>query len=109
LDAPHALASPLASWFPDARAEGRFGRRALGRMAVGLPPRDRTWRAIAPGFAACVEMAGAGLPFQIAADRQVDRSGDPRRLPAALAAGHTVYLPQVHQVLPRLLRLLGSL
>jgi mannose-6-phosphate isomerase-like protein (cupin superfamily) len=109
LDAPHALASPLASWFPDARAEGRFGRRALGRMAVVLPPRDRTWRAIAPGFAACVEMAGAGLPFQIAADRQVDRSGDPRRLPAALAAGHTVYLPQVHQVLPRLMRLIVAL
>jgi mannose-6-phosphate isomerase-like protein (cupin superfamily) len=51
-------------------------------------------------------MAGSGLPFQVVADRRYDRSGDPRRLPAALAAGQTVYLPQVHQVLPRLARLL---
>ena len=54
-------------------------------------------------------MAGSGLPFQIAADRQVDRSGDPGRLAAALAAGQTAYLPQVHQVLPRLMRLMVAL
>ena len=54
-------------------------------------------------------MAGSGLPFQIAAERQVDRSGDPRRLAAALASGQTAYLPQVHQVLPRLMRLMVSL
>jgi hypothetical protein len=74
-----------------------------------FPPRDRAWRAIAPDFAACVRMAGSGLPFQIAAERQVDRSGDPRRLAAALASGQTAYLPQVHQVLPRLMRLMVSL
>jgi mannose-6-phosphate isomerase-like protein (cupin superfamily) len=71
-----------------------------------LRPRDRAWRAIAPDFAACVKMAGSGLPFQIAAERQVDRSGDPRRLATALASGQTAYLPQVHQVLPRLMRLM---
>ena len=54
-------------------------------------------------------MAGGGLPFQIVAERHVDRSGDPRRLAAALAAGQTVYLPQVHQVLPRLMRLMVAL
>jgi hypothetical protein len=74
-----------------------------------LRPRDRAWRAIAPGFAECVAMARDGLPFQIAADRQVDRAADPRRLTAALAAGWTVYLPQVHQVLPRLMRLMVAL
>jgi hypothetical protein len=74
-----------------------------------LPPRDRAWRAVAPGFAECVAMAGEGLPFQVVAEREVDRSGDPRRLAAALATGRTVYLPQVHQVLPRLMRLMVAL
>ena len=103
---PRALTSPLESWF---RAPAAFRRRALGRRPVVLPPRDRTWRALAPDFATCVEMAGSGLPFQIAADRRVDRSGNPRQLGAALAAGQTVYLPQVHQVLPRLMRLMVAL
>src|SRR5262249_61901221 len=53
--------------------------------------------------------AGRGLPFQAAAERRVDRSGNPRRLAPALAAGQTVYLPQVHQVLPRLMRLMVAL
>jgi hypothetical protein len=101
--------SPLASWFPDDGALARFRRRALGRTPLVLPPRDRAWRAITPGFAECVRMAGGGLPFQIAADRHVDRSGDPRRLAVALAAGQTVYLPQVHQVLPRLMRLMVAI
>ena len=54
-------------------------------------------------------MAGAGLPFQIVADRRYDRSADSRRLRGALAAGATVFLPQVHQVLPRLMRLMVAL
>jgi mannose-6-phosphate isomerase-like protein (cupin superfamily) len=54
-------------------------------------------------------MARGGLPFQIVADRRVDRSADPRRLAAALATGETAYLPQVHQVLPRLMRLMVAL
>ena len=101
-----ALTSPLGSWF---RAPAAFRRRALGRTPVVLPPRDRTWRAVAPDFSTCVEMAGSGLPFQIAANRRVDQSGNPRRLAAALAAGQTVYVPQVHQVLPRLMRLMVAL
>ena len=103
------MGSPLESWFPGARTLARFHRRALGRVPAILPPRDRAWRAVAPDFAACVRMAGSGLPFQIAAERRVDRSGDPRRLAAALASGQTAYLPQVHQVLPRLMRLMVSL
>jgi mannose-6-phosphate isomerase-like protein (cupin superfamily) len=54
-------------------------------------------------------MAGSGLPFQIVADRRYDRSADPRRLRGALAAGATIFLPQVHQVLPRLMRLMVAL
>jgi hypothetical protein len=101
--------SPLASWFPSDHGLAWFRHRCLGRAPTALPPRDRTWRAVAPGFAACVAMAGEGLPFQIVAERHVDRSGDPRRLAAALRAGRTVYLPQVHQVLPRLMRLMVAL
>jgi len=109
LDPRRALVSPLASWFADNRALARFRRRSFGRAPAVLPPRDRVWRAISPGFAECVAMAGGGLPFQIVADRRVDRSGDPRHLAAALAAGQTAYLPQVHQVLPRLMRLMVAL
>jgi hypothetical protein len=101
--------SPLASWFPGDRGLARFQGLWLGRSAVVLSPHDRAWRAVAPGFAECVTMAGEGLPFQVVAERRVDRSGDPRRLAAALAAGRTVYLPQVHQVLPRLMRLVVAL
>jgi mannose-6-phosphate isomerase-like protein (cupin superfamily) len=109
LEPRRALVSPLASWFSDDSARVGFRRRSLGRVPVVLSPRDRAWHAIAPGFAECVRMAGSGLPFQIVADRHVDASGDPRRLAGALAAGHTVYLPQVHQVLPRLMRLIVAL
>jgi hypothetical protein len=54
-------------------------------------------------------MAASGLPFQIAADRRYDRRGDPGRLGAALRTGKTVYLPQIHQVLPRVARLMVAL
>ena len=54
-------------------------------------------------------MAAGGLPFQIAADRRYDRSGDPRRLARAVRAGATVFMPQIHQVLPRVMRLMAAL
>lgn len=84
-------------------------RRAIGRRSFVLVARSGRWRELAPSFEACVAMPGAGLPFQIAAERRYDRTGEPRRLRAALAAGKTVFLPQVHQVLPRLMRLIVAL
>ena len=102
------LVSPLATWFGGPSALARF-RRRLGRTPAVLRPRDRAWRAIAPDFATAVRMAEAGAPFQIAVERRYDRSGDPHRLRAALAAGATIYLPQVHQLLPRLMRLMVAL
>jgi Cupin superfamily protein len=101
--------SPLATWFAGPAAVARFRRQRLSRAATLLHPRDREWRTIAPDFAAAVAMAEAGAPFQIAAERRYDRSGDPRRLRAALAAGATVFLPQVHQLLPRLTRFMVAL
>jgi mannose-6-phosphate isomerase-like protein (cupin superfamily) len=103
------LVSPLASWFPDEAAIRRLRGARLGRAPALHHARDATWRVIAPPFAECRAMAASGLPFQIAADRRYDRSGDPRALPGALARGKTVYLPQVHQVLPRLARLMVAL
>lgn len=103
------LRSPLASWFADEAAAAHFALRWLGRASVVLSPRDEAWREIVPGFEECVAMAASGLPFQMVAARAYDRSGDPRRLRRALAAGATVYLPQVHQVLPRLMRLMVAL
>jgi mannose-6-phosphate isomerase-like protein (cupin superfamily) len=73
------------------------------------PARDGGWRRLAPGFDGCVELLRAGLPFQIVAGRRYDRRGDPRRLAPALAAGATVYLPQAHEVLPRVMRLVVAL
>jgi len=101
--------SPLSTWFAGPAALARFRRSRLGRAPAVLRPRDRVWRDIAPAFADAVAMAAAGLPFQIADERRYDRRADPRRLAPALRAGATVFLPQVHQVLPRLLRLMVAL
>jgi mannose-6-phosphate isomerase-like protein (cupin superfamily) len=98
--------SPLASWFAGRASLEAFRRRTLGRRAVVRAPRDGAWRAIAPDFAGAVALVRAGAPFQTALERRYDRSGDPRRLGAALRDGTTVYLPQVHQVLPRVMRLI---
>lgn len=101
--------SPLASWFATPASLEAFRRRPLGRRAVVRAPRDGAWRAIAPDFAGALALARGGVPFQIALERRYDRSGDPRRLRAALSHGATVYLPQVHQVLPRVMRLIVAL
>ena len=87
----------------------RFRRRCLARAAAVLAPRDDAWRSIAPDFATAVDMAVSGLPVQIAAERRYERSATPRRVREALAAGATVYLPQIHQVLPRLARIIVAL
>jgi cupin superfamily protein len=101
--------APVATWFAGPAALTHFRRHRLSRTPVVLRPRDDAWQTIAPDFAAAVAMAEAGMPFQIAAERRYDRSGDPRHLGAALAAGATLFLPQVHQVLPRLMRLMVAL
>jgi hypothetical protein len=106
---PAGLVTPLATWFAGPAVLAHFRRRRLSRTPTVLAPRNRAWRAIAPGFETAVAMARAGVPFQIAAERRYDRSGDRRRLGPALAAGATVFLPQVHQVLPRLMRLIVAL
>jgi hypothetical protein len=98
--------SPLASWFAGPGAVGRFRRRHLGRTPVVLPAHDRAWTAIAPDFDAALALARAGVPFQIAADRRYDRASAVRTLPRALREGSTIFFPQVHQVLPRLARLM---
>jgi Cupin superfamily protein len=103
------LVSPLATWFAGSEAIERFRARRLGRVPTVLRPCDRAWRDIAPDFATTVAMARTGAPFQIAVERRYDRSGDPGRLRAALASGATIFLPQVHHVLPRLARLMVAL
>ena len=101
--------SPLATWFRGPAAIARFRRRALGRAPVVLAPRGSGWRAIAPGWDAVCDLARAGVPFQTAVDRRYDRSSDPRILRRALGEGRTIYFPQIHQVLPRLARLMVAL
>ncbi len=106
---PGAVISPLATWFSDDRALARFRRRYLGRRPAVRLPRDGAWRRVAPDFETALVLPGAGLPFHTVADRRADRSADHRRLRRALAAGDTIYFPQVHQVLPRLMRLMVAL
>ena len=103
------LRSPLASWFAGPAARRRFTRQVIGRRVALLSARDAAWRGVAPGFSGAMALVRAGAPFQIALERRYDRSGDPRRLPTALKRGATVYLPQAHQVLPRVARLMVAL
>ena len=100
--------TPLSTWFPDGAAVARF-RRRLGRTPLVVAPRDRAWRTLAPDFRTSVALATTGLPFQIAADRRYDRTPDPRRLARALGEGATIYFPQIHQILPRVMRLMVAL
>ena len=74
-----------------------------------LAPRDRHWRRVAPGWNDCVRLARAGLPFHVVANRRYDRSGDVRTLRRALDSGATIYLPQVHEALPRVARLMVAI
>ena len=101
--------SPLTTWFAGPAAVARFRRARLGTTPTVLQPRDGAWRGVAPGFTGVVAMAASGLPFQIADERRYDRAADPRRLRPALRRGATIFLPQVHQVLPRLMRLMVAL
>lgn len=101
--------SPLSPWFEGHPAVRRFRRRILGRRVALLRPRDGGWRALAPGFAGALALTRAGVPFHVVLERRYDRSGNPRRLSAALARGATVYIPQAHQVLPRVARLMVAL
>jgi hypothetical protein len=78
-------------------------------MPVALRPQDRRWRSLAPGFGALPSIAAAGSPFHVTVEDRVDRSADMRALPRALASGKTVLFPQIHQVLPRLARLMVAL
>jgi len=103
------LVSPLGTWFGGGAALGRFRRTRLGRLPVVLAPRNGDWRHLAPDFAGAVAMALSGLPSQIARARRYERTPDRPRLQRALASGATVFLPQVHQVLPRLMRLMVAL
>ncbi len=54
-------------------------------------------------------LARSGLPVQIAAERHYERRPTRAQLAAAFAAGATVYMPQIHQVLPRVARLMTAL
>ena len=100
--------TPLSSWFGGAPALARF-RRRLGAAPILIPARDRTWRTLTPSFEEIVELAHAGLPFQVASERRYDRAGRVARLAPALAAGKTVFFPQIHEVLPRVMRLMVAL
>lgn len=74
-----------------------------------LAPRDRQWRRIAPSWTDCLRLARAGLPFHVVANRRYDRSGNARTLGRALDSGATIYLPQVHEALPRVARLMVAI
>ncbi len=102
-------ATPISSWFEDESVGELFRRRCLGRKSITFPPRDDDWKSVVPDFRGSLALAESGCPFQVVVDRRYDRSGDPRRLNRALAEGRTVFLPQVHQVLPRLMRLMIAL
>jgi hypothetical protein len=102
------IRSPLATWVSGEAAVARL-RRRLGRGPLVLRPRDREWRRLTPDWRGCLALAGSGLPFHIVAERRYDRSADRRRLGPALERGATVYLPQAHEVLPKVARLMVAI
>jgi mannose-6-phosphate isomerase-like protein (cupin superfamily) len=79
------------------------------RRPALVAARDASWRSIAPGFERLRELIGSGLPFHVAADRQQDARPDGAQRLDALDRGATVFLPQAHQVLPRVARLMVAL
>jgi mannose-6-phosphate isomerase-like protein (cupin superfamily) len=99
--------TPLDTWFPTAASLRALKRRP--REARLFPARDRGWRALVPPFGEMIALIERGLPFHIAAERRCDRTARRGRLGPALAAGKTVYVPQAHQVLPRVARLMVAL
>ena len=56
-----------------------------------------------------MRLARSGLPVQIAAERIYHRRPTRRQIDRAFSAGATVYMPQIHQVLPRVARLMAAL
>jgi mannose-6-phosphate isomerase-like protein (cupin superfamily) len=56
-----------------------------------------------------MRLARSGLPVQIVADRAYRRRPTPKDIDRAFATGATVYMPQAHQVLPRVARLMAAL
>ena len=103
------IASPLSTWFATEAAARLFRRRRLGRAPAVMRPRDGAWRALAPDFAGALAVATSGVPVQVAAERRYDRVPDAHALAAAVAEGSTIYLPQAHQILPRVMRLMVAL
>lgn len=106
---PLTLVSPLATWWPTEAGLTRFRARQLGRHTALLRARDRAWRTLAPDFDRALSLIDAGVPYQVASDRHHDRAPDRARVRDALGAGATVFLPQAHQVLPRVARLMVAL
>ncbi|MBI2205570.1 MAG: hypothetical protein HYU41_17125 [Candidatus Rokubacteria bacterium] len=103
------IVSPLATWWRTGAAFRAFRVRMRARRATILHPRDAAWRGIAPGFERLRDLVGAGLPFQLAADHHQVARPDRARLIEALDGGATVFMPQAHQVLPRVARLMVAL
>ncbi|MGH7308026.1 MAG: JmjC domain-containing protein [Candidatus Rokuibacteriota bacterium] len=103
------MISPLATWFADRGALARFRRERFGRRSLVVAPRDVAWRTLTPGFRRLRRLAASGVPVHVVAERRYRRRPSQRQLARAMAAGATVYLPQIHQVLPRVMRLMVAL
>ena len=67
------------------------------------------WRTVAPRFRDALTLALSGLPVQIAAERRYVRRPGRDQIRRAFREGATIYLPQIHQVLPRVARLMAQL
>src|SRR5499433_2611431 len=67
------------------------------------------WRTLAPRFRDALGLALSGLPVQIAAERRYLRRPRRDQIQRAFVEGATIYMPQIHQVLPRVARLIAQL
>src|SRR5262245_18980619 len=101
-----SLLSSSRSSTTTSRSVTRSRRTSRARLISAHAPALRT---IAPRFREALDLALSDLPVQIAADRRYVRRPRREQIRRAFAEGATIYMPQIHQVLPRVARLMAQL
>jgi hypothetical protein len=83
--------------------------RVLGRRVALIPARDEAWRTVTPGSRATVRArTGSASRSTPCSSGATIASGD-RRARARAGDARDRYVPQIHQVLPRVARLMVAL
>src|SRR3989442_6935354 len=91
------------------RSSPSSSRFSTATSRTATRPRRSNSTELAPAFNEALRLARSGIPVQIASDRTYRRRPSRAQIDRAFAEGATVYMPQIHQVLPRVARLMAAL